>query len=159
MSNHECNCTSVDDICAGYGNQARHLIAVLQDTQRQFRYLPVDALERIAANLTLPMTQVYEVATFYKSFSLTPRGEHEVKVCTGTACHLRGARLMLEELERELGVKEGGTTEDQAFTLETVNCVGACAMAPVVVVDEDYHGGLSAKKASRVVKKYKKKEA
>jgi NADH-quinone oxidoreductase subunit E len=102
---------------------------------------------------------VYEVATFYKAFSLTPRGEHECKVCMGTACHLRGARLILEELERELHVAAGGTTEDRQFTLETVNCVGSCAMAPVVVVDEDYHGGLTARRASRVVKKYAPNQA
>jgi len=153
---HECDCAKVDAICSRYGNEARHLIAVLQDTQKAFRYLPAKGLKRVAENLKLPLTRVYEVATFYKAFSLTPRGKHEVKVCMGTACHLRGAKLIQEELERELGIKNGQTTADQVFTLESVNCVGSCAMAPVVVVGEDYHGSLSAKKASRVVKRYAK---
>jgi NADH:ubiquinone oxidoreductase subunit E len=153
---HECDCAKVDAICARYGNEARHLIAVLQDTQKTFRYLPEKGLKRVAEDLGLPLARVYEVATFYKSFSLTPRGKHEVKVCMGTACHLRGAKLIQEELERELGIKNGQTTADQLFSLESVNCVGSCAMAPVVLVGEDYHGSLSAKKASRIVKRYAK---
>ena len=153
---HECDCAKVDAICSRYANEPRHLIAVLQDTQKAFRYLPEKGLKRVAENLKLPLARVYEVATFYKAFSLTPRGKHEVKVCMGTACHLRGAKLIQEELERELGIKNGQTTPDQLFTLESVNCVGSCAMAPVVLVGEDYHGSLSAKKASRVVKRYAK---
>lgn len=153
---HECDCAKVDEICSRYGNEARHLIAVLQDTQKAFRYLPAKGLQRVATNLSVPLVRVYEVATFYKKFSLVPRGKHEVKVCMGTACHLRGAKLIQEELERELDVKTGSTSADGMFSLERVNCVGTCAMAPVVLVDEHYHGELSAKKASRVVKRYAK---
>lgn len=159
MTHHECDCAKVDQICARYGNEQRHLIAVLQDTQKAFRFLPEKGIRRVAENLDVPVTRVYEVATFYKAFSLTPRGQHEVKVCMGTACHLRGAKLIEEELERALDVKKGGTTADGLFTLESVNCVGSCAMAPVVVVDEDYYGGLSAKKSSRIVKRYAKAAA
>jgi NADH:ubiquinone oxidoreductase subunit E len=159
MTNHDCDCERVDGICSEYGNEARHLIAVLQDTQKAFRFLPEKGLKRISGNLGLPLSRVYEVATFYKAFSLTPRGEHEVKVCMGTACHLRGAKMIQEDLERTLGIKNGETTADEKFSLESVNCVGACAMAPVVVVDEAYHGSLSARKASRIVKKVQKAAA
>ena len=153
MANHDCDCERVDGICSEYGNEARHLIAVLQDIQKAFRHLPEHGLKRVSADLGLPLSRVYEVATFYKAFSLTPRGEHEVKVCMGTACHLRGAKMIQEELERTLELKNGETSADQLFSLESVNCVGACAMAPVVVVDEAYHGSLSARKASRIVKR------
>ena len=112
-----------------------------------------DALRIVADDLDLPLSQLYEVATFYRSFSLGPRGTHEVKVCLGTACHLRGGPMILENFERELGVKAGQTTSDLEFTLETVNCVGACALAPLVLVDSEYHGGTRPSKIKDILSK------
>jgi NADH-quinone oxidoreductase subunit E len=103
--------------------------------------------------MEVPESKIYAMGTFYKALSLTPRGRHIIKVCTGTACHLKGAPEILEELERELKVKRNGTTEDGEFTLECVNCVGACAMAPLTVIDEEYHGQTRASKIMDIVKK------
>ena len=108
----------------------------------------------VTEKLEIPFSQVYEVATFYRSFSLEPRGEHEVKVCLGTACHLRGGPLILENFERELGVSAGGTTDDKSFTLETVNCVGACALAPLVVVDNEYFGNNNSSSVKKILNKF-----
>ena len=118
------------------------LIHALQDLQATYRYLPAAGVRAICDHLQVPLSKAYAAATFYKAFSLEPRGEHICRVCLGTTCHIRGAPFLVEELERLLGVEAGGTTEDMKFSLETVNCVGACAMAPVVLVDEDYHDGV-----------------
>ena len=149
--------TQADEILGRYPAESQHLISVLQDIQIQYRYLPKEALEKVAKALTVPLAQVYGVATFYKAFSLTPRGETILYVCTGTACHIRGAPLLMHELEAQLGIKPGETTEDMAFSLEAVNCVGACALAPVVLANETAHGNLSVSKVRRLTKKAKKK--
>lgn len=143
---------TTENVLARYPGDARHLISVLQDIQLAYRYLPKEALERVAGALGVPLAKVYAVATFYKAFSLTPRGEKILRVCTGTACHIRGAPLLLTELEKRLQIKPGGTTEDLKFSLEAVNCVGACALAPVVVVNETAHGNLSVTKVRRLIK-------
>jgi NADH:ubiquinone oxidoreductase subunit E/NAD-dependent dihydropyrimidine dehydrogenase PreA subunit len=114
------------------------LVSVLQDINEDLGYLPAETLRYVSSRLQMPLSRVYHVATFYKAFSLTPRGEHVIKVCVGTACHVRGSARVVEALEQRLGVKAGQTTEDMKFTLETVNCLGACAMGPVVVVDGRY---------------------
>ena len=137
---------------ARYPADPRHLVSVLQDLQLAYRYLPPPALELAARALGVPLARVYGVATFYKAFSLTPRGDKIVRVCTGTACHIRGAPLILGELTTRLGLKPGGTTEDLKFSLEAVNCVGACALAPVVVVNETAHGNMTVTRARRLVK-------
>jgi len=129
----------VDDIVACYPRRESSLVQVLQDVNREFNYLPAPALERVAAKLRVRLAKVYGVATFYKAFSLEPRGRNSVKVCTGTACHVRGAAGLRDEVERLLQIPAGTTTEDLKFTVETVNCVGACGMAPVVIVNEKYH--------------------
>lgn len=116
------------------------LLSVLQDLQEELHWLPRGALEAVARELDLPLTQVYRVATFYTALSLEPRGKHIIRVCTGTACHLKGAGQIIEAIRRELGIGPGETTEDLEFTLETVNCLGACALAPVIMVDGGYHG-------------------
>lgn len=145
-----------EDILTRYPGDPRHLISVLQDVQLAYRYLPRVALERVSETLGVPLAKVYAVATFYKAFSLTPRGEKVLRVCTGTACHIRGAPLLLTELEKRLQIKPGETTEDMKFSLEAVNCVGACALAPVVVVNETAHGNLSVTKVRRLVSDKKK---
>jgi len=141
----------IDGVLARYPAKESSLIQVLQDLHREFNYLPPEALERVALKLRVRLAKVYGVATFYKSFSLEPRGCHCVKVCTGTACHVRGAPLLQSEFERLLGVKAGGTTPDLQFTLETVNCVGACGMAPVVIVDEKYHRSVKVEQVKELL--------
>jgi NADH-quinone oxidoreductase subunit E len=121
-------------------NQSSNVLAILQDIQASENYLPRKTLEEVAQKLQIPLTQLYYLATFYRAFSLTPRGRHLVTVCTGTACHVKGAASILNTLERELKVQPGGTTGDQEYTLETVNCLGSCALAPLVVIDGHYHG-------------------
>ena len=141
----------VNKIIDKYGNRRRFLIAVLQDIQEEERYLPKEALRQVSLRLGMPLVDVYSVATFYSAFSLEPRGRHEVTVCLGTACHVRGSHRILEEFERRIGVKAGHTTEDREFTLETVNCLGCCAIGPVVVVDREYHGEMTTNRVRMLV--------
>ncbi|MDD4357656.1 MAG: NADH-quinone oxidoreductase subunit NuoE [Smithellaceae bacterium] len=129
------------------------LIAVLQDIQEAFNYLPKEALKTASNMMKVPMSRVYEAATFYTAFSLKPRGKHIVKVCKGTACHVRGAAILQDRFETTLGIKPGETTKDGTFSLETVNCVGACALGPVVVIDTDYHGQVTINKVDKIIKK------
>jgi NADH-quinone oxidoreductase subunit E len=137
-----------------YQRDKSALIDVLHDTQSEIGYLPREALEQIHAGLDVPLSRVYSVATFFKAFSLQPRGRHLINVCLGTACHVRGADMVLEQMEKELGIKKGGNTPDLKFTLETVNCVGACALGPMVIIGEDYHGEMTPEKVSEVLKNY-----
>jgi len=131
------------------------LIAVLQDIQEAFNYLPKDALKTAASAMNVPFSRVYEAATFYTAFSLKPRGENVVRICTGTACHVRGSAALQDKFERTLCIKPGETTPDGKFTLETVNCVGACALGPVVVINTDYHGQVTMKKVDKIIEKIK----
>ena len=146
MADYSCHDLSkAEEILGRYPHEEPALIQVLQDVHRAYNYLPCDVLERVAEALDVPLAKVFSVSTFYKAFSLEPQGDTIVKVCTGTACHIRGAGQLVEELERQLGVGPGETTADMKFTVKTVNCVGACAMAPVLIVGEKYWG--SAKSA------------
>ena len=128
------------DILGRYPAEEPSLIQVLQDVQRAYNYLPCDVLIKVADALGVPLAHVFSVSTFYKAFALNPQGDTIVKVCTGTACHIRGAGQLVEELVRALGIGPDQTTEDLKFTVKTVNCVGACAMAPVMIVGEKYWG-------------------
>jgi NADH:ubiquinone oxidoreductase subunit E len=129
------------------------LISVLEEVQAKFGYLPADALKIVAETTKRPLIDVYGVATFYRAFSLTPRGEHLVSVCLGTACHVRGAPRVAAALEKQLDIKPGETTPDKKFTLETVNCLGACALGPVVVVDGHYFSAVNASKVREIIEK------
>ncbi len=129
------------------------LISILEEVQAKFGYLPADALTIVAETTKRPLVDIYGVATFYRAFSLTPRGEHLVSVCVGTACHVRGAPRVAAEFERQLDVKPGETTPDRKFTLETVNCLGACALGPVVVVDGHYFSHVNASKVREIIEK------
>jgi NADH-quinone oxidoreductase subunit E len=129
-----------DAILAKNGNDKSLLVSILQDVQVEYGYLPREVLSLISSRLCVPLSQVYSVATFFKAFSLKPRGRHTVHVCVGTACHVRGADRILETLERELKVQPGETTTDQKYTMETVNCVGACALGPIIIIDGQYSG-------------------
>jgi NADH-quinone oxidoreductase subunit E len=135
------------------------LIGVLAAVQTRFRYLPPEALILASERLGVPLSQTYSVATFYKAFSLKPKGKHCLQVCMGTACHVRGSPQVLDHLETKLGVKAGGTTRDRLFTLETVNCLGACALGPIVVADGEYSGQTTPQEADRLIKNITRVEA
>jgi NADH-quinone oxidoreductase subunit E len=144
----------VRKIVREYPREEPSLIMVLQEIQDKAGWLSSDSMQLVADELGLPLAKVRGVATFYKAFSLEPRGEKVIKVCLGTACHVRGAGMLVEELERDLKVKAGGgMTEDGKFSVETVNCVGACAMAPVVVVEDNYHANMTPGNISAMLKK------
>jgi len=145
--------TQFDRIIDRYERLEESLLAILQDFQREFHYVPEEGMRRLSEVMEVPESKIYAMGTFYKALSLTPRGRHTIKVCTGTACHLKGAPQILETLERELEVKRNGTTTDGEFTLECVNCVGACAMAPLTLIDEEYHGQTRSSKIMDIVKK------
>ena len=148
------NCyEKVKAIVDKYGGSHDSVISILQDVQSEYRYLPESALRAVASQLGLPLIQVCGVATFFRGFSLKPRGEHTVSVCLGTACHVRGAPAVLDEAKRQLGIQPGDTTDDMRFTLETVNCLGACALGPIMVMDGKYHGQMSSGKAKKILKK------
>lgn len=141
----------LEEILARYGCKKQKLISILQDVQREYGYLPRNALKLIAKRLKLHEIEVFSVVTFYKGFSLEPRGEHLISLCLGTACHVRGAPSILEDLENILEVKAGGTTPDRKFTLQTVNCLGACAIGPIVVIDGEYHGQMNIMKTRELL--------
>ncbi|MBI4286407.1 MAG: NAD(P)H-dependent oxidoreductase subunit E [Chloroflexi bacterium] len=141
-------------ILESYHHDKKWLISILQDIQGQHHYLPREALVEVSEGLKIPLSQVYSVATFFKAFSLKPRGEHTVTCCMGTACHVRGAVKVLEKLERDLGVNRGDTTANGKYTLETVNCVGACALGPIVIVDGEHSGQMTTDKVKPLLEKY-----
>ena len=136
----------------------KNLIAILLDIQDTYHYLPPDSLRHVADGLGLCLTDIIGVATFYRAFSLTPRGKHTCLICLGTACHVRGGPKILDQFERELGVKAGETTKDRQFTLETVACLGCCAIGPVVVVDKTYYGHATVRKVGPILKKHQKRK-
>lgn len=145
------NLKKVDRLIEKYGSDKSWLVMLLQDIQAEYNYLPQDALERVAAKLNVPLARVHNVATFYGSFSLAERGRHIIRVCDGTACHLRGTDSIRDEIVRQLAIGKDETTPDGKFTLEVVACLGACALAPVITVDSEYHGGMTPEKVREVL--------
>jgi NADH-quinone oxidoreductase subunit E len=143
--------SDLEALTGKFKGQKRALIQVLQNVQDRFRWLPPEALGHVADALGVPLVQVYGVATFYRSFSLSPRGRHICTVCLGTACHVRGGGAVLEQFERKLGIAAGQTTPDGKYTLERVNCLGACALAPLAVVDGRYYSQMNEAKAEAVL--------
>jgi len=139
------------EIVERYGHDKAFLVPILQDVQAQHNYLPKEVLMEVAEELGISHSLVFSVATFYKAFSLSPRGKHIVNVCLGTACHVRGAPRILDAMERKLKLKPGHTSGDGSFTLETVNCVGACALGPILIVDGEYHGQITIAKSELVI--------
>jgi NADH-quinone oxidoreductase subunit E len=133
-----------------------NIIAILQDIQTEANWLPEEDLRYVCTALDIPLSKMMGLATFYKAFSLQPRGQHIVHVCLGTACHVRGAERIVGAVERELGIQAGETDDDLQWTLETVGCLGACALGPIVVVDGEYHGQMTSVKATRLLGKIKK---
>jgi len=141
-------------ILDNYQRDQGMLVSILQDIQAGYNYLPKKVLVEVSQALGAPLSQVYSVATFFKAFSLEPRGRHLINVCLGTACHVRGAVRVLEAIERELAIKAGRTTTDLKFTLETVNCVGACALGPIVIINGEYHGQMKTDKVKALLQNY-----
>jgi NADH:ubiquinone oxidoreductase subunit E len=142
----------IETIVERYASGKSSLIAVMQDVHQAFGYLPEEVLGEVARRIDVPISTFYSLATFYKSFRLEPLGKKHVCVCVGTACHVRGASGIVETLERELHVAAGETTEDGNFTLETVNCLGACALGPLVTINGEYHGKVDQKKVGKLLK-------
>lgn len=144
----------MESILDNYQRDKGMLVSILQDIQAEYNYLPKEALVELSQTLGAPLSQVYSVATFFKAFSLEPRGRHLINVCLGTACHVRGAVRVLEAIERELDIKASKTTKDLKFTLETVNCVGCCALGPVVIIDGEYYGQMKTDKVKALLENY-----
>jgi NADH-quinone oxidoreductase subunit E len=144
----------IDKIVEKHSGGNSSLIGLLQDVSEEFGYLPEKALGEISDRLNIPLSHMYSLATFYTSFRLEPLGKHHCSVCVGTACHVRGAELVVDVIERELNVRAGETTEDGRFTLEKVNCLGACALGPLVVIDGEYHGKMDQRKITKLLKQY-----
>lgn len=145
----------ISTIINKYKKDRIYLLAIFQDVQREYRYLPKEAIHFICNELNIPESKGFEVATFYKSLSLTPRGKHTVHVCLGTACHLRGGPNILDTFERELKIKKGETTGDGMFTLESVNCLGACALAPLVRVGDKDFGKTTPGIVQNIIQEFK----
>ncbi len=148
--------SKVGEIVERHGMKKEHMIAILLDCQEEYRYLPREVLEELAARIDQPLTSVLRIATFFRAFSLRPVGRHQIHVCMGTACNIQGGPRLLQALERELKVKRGDTTPDLEFSLDTVNCVGCCGLAPVVTVGQEVHGKLKQSGIPRMIKKYRK---
>lgn len=144
----------VDQIIEDHQGEASSLIQVLLDIQREDHWLSKDALSRVSERLDVPLRRIQHIATFYKAFSLSPKGRHEVHICMGTACHVRGAGRVLEKVEDVTGIRPGETDLDLKFSLETVNCLGCCALGPVMEIDGTTHGRLSAADTTTVLKTY-----
>jgi len=147
--------TVFDRIITKYKGQRGSLIPVLQEIQDYYGYLPVEVQEIIARGLGIPASEVYGVVTFYNFFTMVPRGRHTIKVCMGTACYVRGGKKILDRLERDLSVPVGGTSEDLRFSLDVVRCLGACGLAPTMMVDNDVHQRLKPAKLDNVLRSYK----
>ena len=149
----------LDEIVMRHGRRKEHIIAMLLDCQEEFQHLPREVVEGIAARVDVPVASVLGIGTFFRAFSLKPLGRHPIRVCMGTACHVQGAPRILEALERELGIERGDTTPDLMFSLDTVNCLGCCGLAPVITVGQDVHGKLKQASIPKLLKKYRAKEA
>lgn len=143
------------DILADYEPKKKNLIPILQAVQEEYGYLPQQVLKQASEDLGVSLSKIYGVATFYSQFHLNPRGENIIRVCMGTACHVRGGEKILEEIQDELGIEDGETTDDLNFTLESVACIGACGLAPVIMVNDDTHGRLEPDMISGILDEYR----
>lgn len=147
--------SKIKNILGRHDNDPGMLVSILQDTQAELGYLSREAITQISQQLSIPLSQVYGVATFFKAFSLIPRGRHQIQVCLGTACHVRGSEKILDAVERELGIKPGENDADLNFSLETVNCVGACALGPIVIIDGKYSGEMKIESVKPLLDNYR----
>ena len=149
---------TIEELVVKYESDEGMLIPIMQDIQAEFGYLPAERLRELAKVLDVPLSRVYQVATFYASFRLAPKGQHEVTLCMGTVCYLKGADRIAASICEEYGIEPGGTTEDRLFTLQAVNCVGACALAPVMIVDGKYFDSVTPDGALKIISKLQPKE-
>jgi len=154
-SKMEIDWKEIDEIIARYGSDKEALLMIMQDISDIYHYVPPEVVPVLAQKLGVRKSQIFSVATFYKTISLTPRGKYIVHVCTGTACHVRGAEKVMDALKNGLGTEEGGTTADGVFTLEGVRCIGCCASGPVMTVNKDTHGGLDRSSALKIIDNYR----
>lgn len=150
----EHNVARLNDIIAKYRGRPEALIEVLHQAQEALGYLPEEIQVEVARGLNVPLTQVYGVVTFYNLFTMVPKGRHTISVCLGTSCYVRGGKRIMDALLNLLGIGDGGTTEDRRFSLEVVRCVGACALSPVVTIDKDIYGHITAHKLPDILDKY-----
>jgi len=148
----------VEKIMGEFYKDQRELIHMLHDTQKKFGYIPAHSISQISRELKISESEIFGILTFYKAFTLEPRGKYQITVCLGTACHVRGGVQILEEMERKLNIKVGKTTPNRKFTLETVNCLGCCAIGPVVVVNGKYYSNITIKKVDVILKEYQESE-
>ena len=146
---------AIEEILHSYPAQQRYSLAMLQDMQRRFNYIPREGMEALASYLDCPLSALYAMATFYKALSLQPKGRHIIKLCDGTACHIRGAVNLVGGVERLLGIRAGETSADGQFSLELVNCLGSCALAPVMVVDDTYYGKVTMERLPEILGRYR----
>lgn len=144
----------LEEIIDRYNGQDGSLIQLLLDLQSEFNWISKDALREISERLKIPRSRIYRIASFYEAISLKPIGKHKISVCMGTACQVRGSQTILDRTESKLKIKQGGTTPDMKFTLKRVNCMGCCAIGPVIVVDDDYIGRVTSDRVERILKKY-----
>lgn len=144
----------IERILSSYPRDPGFVIQVLLDIQNELYYLPREVLMRVSEHLQVPMSRIYSLATFYKAFSLLPKGKYPISVCTGTACHVQGAIKIMQQIERELKIKEGQTTEDKMFSLGSVRCLGCCGLAPVVTIGKNLHGKVPPSKVPKLLKQY-----
>jgi NADH-quinone oxidoreductase subunit E len=149
---------AIDHILEKYEYRHSDIIGIMQEIQHIENFLPEEALRYISRRMEISLTKIFDIATFYKAFSLKPRGRHIIKVCCGTACHLGGAVQNLGQINRKLNIQEGETTADRMFSLETVNCLGACALAPVIVIGDEYHEAVNAGKIEKILSTYRQEE-
>ncbi len=144
----------IDQIISNYQGDQSSLIQILLEIQRENHWLPKEVSEKVSKKLNVPLSWIYHITTFYKAFSLIPKGRHEILICLGTACHVRGGPRILDKVEQVIDIKAGQTTSDMKFSLETVNCLGCCALGPVMIVDGKYHGKIAPTKVEEVLKSY-----
>ena len=157
MPDNTVNISDINEMLERYPAEPRYALAAMQDMQRKYRYIPKEGLLALSAHVNLPQARLYSMASFYKALSLKPKGRHIIKLCDGTACHIRGTVNLIGGVERALGIKPDETTEDGAFSLELVNCVGACALAPVMVIDDVYYGKVTLEKLPEILESCRKK--
>jgi NADH-quinone oxidoreductase subunit E len=139
------------EIIKSYPCEKRYTLAILQDVQNEFKYIPREVMINISEHLSVPLSNIYSIATFYKALSLKPKGKNIIKVCNGTACHIRGSNKLIEEISEILNIIPGETTEDGLFSIEIVNCLGACALAPVMVINDKYYGNMNKEKVKNII--------
>ena len=152
---HECQIKTIQDICKSFGNQAGELINILHKTQEAFGYLPAEVQQVIAKELNISEAKVYGVVTFYAFFTMKPKGKHKISVCMGTACYVRGAEKVVDELKKELNINVGEITHDGKFSLDCLRCVGACGLAPVMLIGDKVYGRIEPKEIKGILESYK----